>query len=81
VLTQHGRTLPLMQGRGAGFHPAPRQHHGHFPLLTARLQQVAQDLSATGVPLQQFLSLWAEQFGTLCAADYGEFSVEDVIQK
>lgn len=50
--------------------------------LTPHLQQLASEIDAAGLPLAEFLQLWTQKYGTtLRAADFGEFSVEDLIRR
>jgi hypothetical protein len=52
------------------------------PSLTPCLQQLASEIDAAGLSLSEFLQLWTQKYGTtLRAADYGEFSIEDLIRR
>lgn len=74
-------------GRGhAGLNHQPaygaRAYGAHDPALTQRLQQLATELDAAGMPLQQFQAEWTARFGTvLRAAEYGGFCLEDLIAR
>jgi hypothetical protein len=73
----HGRGRAGVGLRGTAGPPGLRS-----PALTPHLQQLASEIDAAGVPLSEFLQLWTQKYGTtLRAADFGEFSVEDLIRR
>lgn len=73
-----GRGLQLGSPPGLG----PPGITTHDPELPTRLQQLADEIGAAGVPLASFLQLFVDRFGsTLQASDRTEYSVQNIIQK